>query len=134
MFHFQLCIILFFWLLYILTYVPLFLLLFDIFYMIPFFHSYHAPIFHTLTFICMCRHQESQFLHGCSFCCISLFILCCCCLPTSMTLASGGIRCPRMWSTSSFSVHLASSAVTPAGSTHKSRGDNVVRMRVQLKR
>ena len=29
---------------------------------------------------------------------------------------------------------LASSAVTPAGSVHKSRGDNVVRMWVQLKR
>ena len=34
----------------------------------------------------------------------------------------------------SFSVHRASSAVTPAGSVHKSRGDNVVRMWVQLKR
>ena len=34
----------------------------------------------------------------------------------------------------SFSVHLASSAVTPAGSVDKSRGDNVVRMWVQLKR
>ena len=34
----------------------------------------------------------------------------------------------------SFSVHLASSAVTPAGSVHKSRGDSVVRMWVQLKR
>ena len=34
----------------------------------------------------------------------------------------------------SFSVHLASSAVTPAESVHKSRGDNVVRMWVQLKR
>ena len=34
----------------------------------------------------------------------------------------------------SFSVHLASSAVAPAGSVHKSRGDNVVRMWVQLKR
>ena len=34
----------------------------------------------------------------------------------------------------SFSVHLASSAVTPAGSVHKFRGDNVVRMWVQLKR
>ena len=33
-----------------------------------------------------------------------------------------------------FSVHLASSAVTPAGSVHKSRGDNVVRMGVQLQR
>ena len=34
---------------------------------------------------------------------------------------------------SSFSVHLASSAVTPAGSVHKSRDDNVVLMWVQLK-
>ena len=34
----------------------------------------------------------------------------------------------------SFSAHLASSASTPAGSVHISRGDNVVRMRVQLKR
>ena len=34
----------------------------------------------------------------------------------------------------SFSVHLASSAVTPAGSVHKSRGDNVMRMWVKLKR
>ena len=34
----------------------------------------------------------------------------------------------------SFSVHLASSAVPPAGSVHKFRGDNVVRMWVQLKR
>ena len=33
-----------------------------------------------------------------------------------------------------FSVHLASSAFTPAGFIHKSRGDNVVRMWVQLKR
>ena len=29
---------------------------------------------------------------------------------------------------------LASSAVTPVGCVHKSRGDNVVRMRVQFKR
>ena len=34
----------------------------------------------------------------------------------------------------SYSVHLASSAVTPAGSVHKSRGDNVVLMWVQLKK
>ena len=34
----------------------------------------------------------------------------------------------------SFPVHLASSVVTPAGSVHKSRGDNVERMWVQLKR
>ena len=31
-------------------------------------------------------------------------------------------------------AYLASSAVTPAVSVHKSRGDNVVRMWVQLKR
>ena len=37
-----------------------------------------------------------------------------------MTLASGP--------PASFSVHLASSAVTPTGSDHKSRGDNLVRM------
>ena len=49
---------------------------------------------------------------------------CCCCLPTPMTLARGGV----------FYVHLASSAVTPVGSVHKSRGDNVGRMWVQLKR
>ena len=35
-----------------------------------------------------------------------------------MTLASGGVRCSRLWSPASFSVHLASSAVTPAGSVH----------------
>ena len=34
----------------------------------------------------------------------------------------------------SFSVHLASSAVTPAGSVHKSRGDNVVCMWVQVEK
>ena len=45
-----------------------------------------------------------------------------------MTLASGGSPMfPHV-------VHLASSAVTPAGSVHKSRGDNVVHMREQLKR
>ena len=31
----------------------------------------------------------------------SLAVLeCCCCLPTPMTLASGGVRCSRLWSTS----------------------------------
>ena len=50
-----------------------------------------------------------------------------------MTLASGGspIVCGPP---DSFSVHLASSAVTPAGSVHKSRSDNVVYMWVHLKR
>ena len=32
-----------------------------------------------------------------------------------------------------FTVHLASSAVTPAGYVHKYRGNNVVRIWVQLK-
>ena len=47
-----------------------------------------------------------------------------------MTLASGGggeSDVPACGPPASFSVHLASSAVTPAGSGHKSMGDNVVR-------
>ena len=40
-----------------------------------------------------------------------------------MTLASGGDSdVPACGPPASFSVHLASSAVTPAGSVHKSRG------------
>ena len=51
------------------------------------------------------------------------FIIFSCCLPCPMTLASGGsLILPLV-------VHqppsLASSAVTPAGSVHKSRGDYV---------
>ena len=54
-----------------------------------------------------------------------------CCLPTPMILASGGESdVPACGLPAIFSVHLASSAVTPAGSVHKSRGDNVVRMSV----
>ena len=34
----------------------------------------------------------------------------------------------------SISLHLASSYITPGGYVHKSRGDSVVRMWVQLKR
>ena len=48
---------------------------------------------------------------------INIVVYSCCCLPTSMTLASGGLT--------SFSGHLPSSAVTPSGSVHKTRGDNV---------
>ena len=51
----------------------------------------------------------------------------CCCLPTPMTLASGESNVPACGIP-------ASSAVTPAWSVHKSRGDKVVRMWVQLKR
>ena len=51
------------------------------------------------------------------------------------TLASGGESdLPACSPPASFSVHLTSSAVPPAGSVHKSRGNNVVRMWVQLER
>ena len=51
-----------------------------------------------------------------------------------MTHASGGESdVPACGPPASFSVHLASSAVTPAGSVHKSRGASVVRMCVQSK-
>ena len=44
---------------------------------------------------------------------------CCCCLPTPMTLASGGESdVPACGPPASFSVHLAISAVTPVGSVH----------------
>ena len=57
------------------------------------------------------------------------------CLHTPMALASrGGSDLPACGPPASFSIHLASSAVTPAVSIHKSRGDNVVRMWVKLKR
>ena len=56
-----------------------------------------------------------------------------CCLSITMTLASGGeSNVPACGPPASFSVHLTSRAVTPAGSVHKSKGDNVVRMWVQL--
>ena len=49
-----------------------------------------------------------------------------------MTLASGGGESdvPTCGPPASFSIHLASSAVTPAGSVNKSTGDNVVHMQV----
>ena len=50
-----------------------------------------------------------------------------------MALASGGRPMfPLVVYPASFPVHLANSAVTPAGSVHKSRGDNVVRMWVAV--
>ena len=53
-----------------------------------------------------------------------------------MPLASGGggsdiLACGPP---ASLVVHLAISVVTPAGYVHKSRGDHVVRMWMQLKR
>ena len=59
---------------------------------------------------------------------------CCCCLPTPMTLARGEYDIPACGPPASFFVHLDCSTATPAGSVHKSRGDNVVRTWVQLKR
>ena len=56
-----------------------------------------------------------------------------CCLPTPMTLASGG-GSPMFPLVVHQQTSLAISAVTPAGSVHKSKGDNVVRMWLQLKR
>ena len=53
-------------------------------------------------------------------------------LPTSITLASGGSSIfPLVFHQP---ASLAICAVTPAGSVHTSRGDNVMRMWVQLKR
>ena len=47
---------------------------------------------------------------------------------------SGESYHPAFGPPASLSLHLASSSITPAGSVHKSRGDSVVRMWVQLKR
>ena len=41
---------------------------------------------------------------------------------------------PTFGPPASISLHLASNSITPSGSVHKSRGDSVVRMWVQLKR
>ena len=53
-----------------------------------------------------------------------------------MTLASGGGGSDLLVCVppGSFTVHVASSAVTLAGSVNKSRDDNVVRVWVKLKR
>ena len=57
------------------------------------------------------------------------------CLPTPLTLVCGGESDhPAFGPPASLSLHLASSSITPAGSVHKSRGDSVGRMWVQLKR
>ena len=53
-------------------------------------------------------------------------------LPTPLTLVCEGS--PIIPLLVHQSTYLASSSITPAGSVHKSRGDSVVRMWVQLKR
>ena len=60
---------------------------------------------------------------------------CCCCLPTPLTLVCGGeFDHPSFGPPASLCLHQGSSSITPAGSVHKSIGNNVVRMWVQLKR
>ena len=61
--------------------------------------------------------------------------MCCCCLPTPLTHICGGSPIiPLFGPPASLSLHLASSSITPAGSVHKSMGDSVMRIWVQLKR
>ena len=57
------------------------------------------------------------------------------CLPTLLTLVWGGESDhPAFGPPAIISLHLTSNSITPARSVHKSRGDSVVRMLVQLKR
>ena len=72
---------------------------------------------------------EENFLHVYPFN-IHVFVV----YPLPCPLLVGESDVPACGPPAGFSVHLASSAVTPAWSVHKSRGDNVVRMWVQLKR
>ena len=55
---------------------------------------------------------------------------CCCCLPTPFDPSDH----PTFGTTASLTLHLTSRSITPAGSVHKSNGDSVVCMWVQLKR
>ena len=55
-------------------------------------------------------------------------------LPWPLLVGGGESDIPACCPPANFSVHLASSAVTPVGDVHKSRGDNMVRMWGQLKR
>ena len=55
------------------------------------------------------------------------------CLPTTLTLVLESDH-PVFSPPASISLHLASNSITPAGFVHKSKGDSVVRMWVQLKR
>ena len=79
---------------------------------------------------CGIFYCQTALTRGVSFV-VPLFLLCCC-LPTPMTLASEGS--PMFPLVVHQPASLASSVVTPAGSVHKSRGDNVVCMWMQLKR
>ena len=61
------------------------------------------------------RHRASSFRR-------STLLHHCCCLPIPMTLAMGESEVPACGPPASFSDHLPSSAVTPAGYVHKSSG------------
>ena len=61
-------------------------------------------------------------------------LLCCCCLFTPMTLASGGIRSSRLWSTSQLLLPSGQQCTHSGGVCPQIQGNNVVRMWVQLKR
>ena len=54
--------------------------------------------------------------------------------PLPWPLFVRGVRLSRFGPPASLSHHLSSSSLTPAGSVHKSRGDNVVSMWVHLRR
>ena len=57
-----------------------------------------------------------------------------CCLPTPLFVGGGESDHTAFGPAASLSLHLASSSITPARYIHKSRGDNVVRVWVQLNR
>ena len=52
-----------------------------------------SVVFTTLVGVFVFSVMWSEFL-------MTFTISCCCCLPTPMALASGGVRCSRLWSTS----------------------------------
>ena len=56
------------------------------------------------------------------------------CLPTPLALVCGGSPIIPLLVHQLAYLHLASNSITPIGSVPKSRGDNVVRMWVKLKR
>ena len=82
---------------------------------------HHNKTIHDLN----CQHQDEQLMPE------HHHFWGCCCLPTAMWGETDLSICGPP---ASFSVHPVSSAVTPVGSVHKSRGDNVMHMCAQSKR
>ena len=66
--------------------------------------------------------------------CFILYVQSCCCPATPLNFASGGSNLPRSMSTSQLLHPYGQQFHHSAGFVHKSRGDNVLPMRVQLKR